>query len=252
MKIEFHVHTRYSYDSLLCIHLIGLICKIRHIKCVVICDHNTICGAVNARNVLYHFGIDVVIGEEIFTKSGEIIGIFLNKNIPKNLSTIETVNEIKKQGGLVYIPHPYDEKRCKTVISNDALKEISEFVDFIEIHNGRNILSEYSKKQNEIAQKYFNSKKTAFVCGSDAHTFFELGRNYIITENFNCKNPDLFKDHIISGKIITAQNYFFSHKITRLAKGIKLIIKGDINELFKIVREKCTRRNNKACRNNQK
>lgn len=247
MKTELHIHTRYSHDSLLCINLIGLICKIKGINCVAICDHNTISGGITAQKVLPRFGIEVIVGEEIFTKSGEIIGLFLSSNIPAGLSASATVHEIKKQGGLVYIPHPYDEKRYKTVISREALIDIAEFVDLIEIHNGRNITPRFSEMQKEIAQNYMNKQKTVFVCGSDAHIFFELGRNYIISEKINCNNPALFKETLMSSKMLTAKNQSVSHKITKIIRLIKLIVNGDINELFGIISRKCKKRNNKAC-----
>lgn len=247
MKTELHIHTRYSHDSLLCINLIGLICKIKKINCVAICDHNTISGGITAKKILPRFGIEVIVGEEIFTKSGEIIGLFLSSNIPAGLSASETVREIKEQGGLVYIPHPYDEKRHKTVISREALVDIAEFVDLIEIHNGRNITQIFSEVQKEIAQKYMNKQKTAFICGSDAHIFFELGRNYIVSEKFDCGNPALFKEALMSSKMVTAKNQSVSHKITKIIRLIKLIVNGDVNELFGIISRKCKKRNNKAC-----
>ncbi|MCM1523207.1 MAG: hypothetical protein NC120_02005 [Ruminococcus sp.] len=116
MKTELHVHTRYSHDSILCISLIGLMCRLRHIDCVAVCDHNTAAGGIAAKKILPRFGVKVIAGEEIFTDSGEIIGLFLKRDIPAGLSAEDTVREIKKQGGLVYIPHPYDEKRYKTVL----------------------------------------------------------------------------------------------------------------------------------------
>ena len=140
-KIEFHVHTRFSNDSILGLFFILMMCKFRKIDCLVITDHNEIDGAIKYKEKLLKYGIDVIVGEEIFTKDGEIIGLFLNKKIEPYLSAEDTVKRIRKQKGLVYIPHPYDEKRYKTVITQEALEKISKDIDFIEIHNGRNIRS---------------------------------------------------------------------------------------------------------------
>lgn len=247
MKTELHIHTRYSHDSLLCINLIGLICKIKQINCVAICDHNTVSGGIAARKILSKYGVKVIVGEEIFTKDGEIIGLFLSSNIPDGLSASETVFEIKKQGGLVYIPHPYDEKRYKTVLSEESLISISKYIDLIEIHNGRNVTMKFSEKQKEIAKKYMDKRKTAFICGSDAHTFFELGRNYIISEEFDYNNPALFKEALMSSKIVIEKNHFLSHRTTKFVRLIKLIVNGDVNGLFRIIGRKRNGRNKKTC-----
>ena len=134
MKTELHIHTRYSHDSLLCLNLLGVMCKIKKIDCIAICDHNTILGGLMAKKILSRYGIQVIVGEEIFTDSGEIIGLFLNSNISAGLTANKTVSEIKAQGGIVYIPHPYDEKRYRTVLKLKVLKQISNQIDLIEIH----------------------------------------------------------------------------------------------------------------------
>ena len=130
-KIEFHVHTKFSNDSILGLFFILMMCKFRKIDCLVITDHNEIDGAIKYKEKLLKYGIDVIVGEEIFTKDGEIIGLFLNKKIEPYLSAEDTVKRIRKQKGLVYIPHPYDEKRYKTVITQEALEKISKDIDFI-------------------------------------------------------------------------------------------------------------------------
>lgn len=240
MKTELHIHTRYSHDSLLCLNLLAVMCKIKKIDCIAICDHNTISGGLKAKKTLSRYGIQVIVGEEIFTDSGEIIGLFLNRNIPAGLTANKTVSEIRSQNGLVYIPHPYDSKRHRTVLNLEVLKEIANQIDFIEIHNGRNISIEFSLKQTEVAKKYTNSKETIRVCGSDAHIFFEIGRDFLISDNYNPDCADDFKEKMKSAKIYSVPCCRFSHKITRLVRVIKLILEGNINELYRIVKGKCS------------
>ena len=139
LKAEFHVHTRCSKDSMLGKYFILLICKIKKINCIAITDHNEIEGALKYRKLLQKYNIQVIIGEEIFTSDGEIIGLFLKEKISPKLSVKETIKQIKNQDGLVYVPHPYDEKRKKTVLKEEYIKEFSKEIDVIEIHNGRNI-----------------------------------------------------------------------------------------------------------------
>ena len=243
MKVELHVHTRYSHDSLLGYGLLAFICKIKKIDCIAICDHNTVAGAIKYKQLFKKLHIEVIVGEEIFTREGEIIGLFIKSNIQKGLSAEETVNRIKDQNGLVYVPHPYDEKRYKTVLSIDALKKIVQQVDFIEIHNGRNVESSFSKKQLAIAQEYTNSSRTVYVTGSDAHTFFEIGRNYMLIDSIDIKSPEKFKASLKSARLVTSECIPISHFATRVARIIKLLMEGEFYELSSIIHKKCTKRN---------
>lgn len=219
IRTEFHIHTRYSKDSLLNGPFLLLICKLKKIQCVAITDHNELEGALKYSGYLSRHGIKVIPGEEIFSKDGEIIGLFLKERINPGLSAEETAKEIKKQGGIVYIPHPYDEKRYRTVIKEDALKSISEYVDVIEIHNGRNVSMDFSEKQKEIQ---VNFGKIACV-GSDAHTFFELGRNIVKVSSVE---RDTLLEALKTAEFTMKKCLFLSHKWTIAAKILKRFRRG--------------------------
>ena len=234
-KTEFHVHTRYSIDSILPYWLLIIILKLKGIDTVVITDHNEIAGAIKYKNCFKKWGIELIVGEEIFTKKGEIIGLGLSKKIEPNLSPSETINQIKKQNGLVYIPHPYDEKRYKTVLIEEEIKKNKTKIDFIEVHNGRNISPVFDEKQNEIADKYNLVK----IVGSDAHTFFELGRNYIITDNkITIEN---LKKECNNAKFCEKKCIKFSHEWTKIARVITFISKGDFYGIVRVIKKKFTR-----------
>lgn len=235
LKIEVHTHTKYSKDSSLNKYFFLLMMKFKGISVVGITDHNEIKGAIEFKKFLEKFNIKVIIGEEIFTNKGEIIGLFLNKKIEPFLSPKETIEKIKKQNGIVYIPHPYDEKRCKTVLSFNEIIKNEKNIDIIECHNGRNINLEYSKKQNEIAEKF---KKLKMV-GSDAHIFFELGRNFNLIKDF--KNQKEFLENLKEIEFQKKECIKLSHQITKIVKALKLIKKGEFNEIFRIIRKKCKR-----------
>ena len=239
VKIEFHIHTRYSKDSILGKYILYIMCKIRKINCLAITDHNSISGALNFKNFFEKRNIKIIVGEEIFSKDGEIIGLFLSQRIAENLSAIETVSLIKKQNGIVYIPHPYDEKRKKTVIKKEALKAIIDKVDLIEIHNGRNIKEEYSNIQRSIAEKY---KKVGIV-GSDAHTFYEIGRNYCLINNLN-KNT--FIEEIKNATFQTKKCLKIAHYHTLIVRILKLILRGEFDELRRIISRRCQRKKQKT------
>lgn len=232
MRIEMHVHTRFSNDSLLPLSAIYLMCKFKKISCIAITDHNSIEGAIRFKEKFEKKGLKVVIGEEIMTSNGEIIGLFLKKKIEKGMCPNKTIEEIIKQGGIVYIPHPFDLKRNKSVLDIKYIRNNVDRISLMEVHNGRNISKEYSKKQREIAEK-FNFIK---VVGSDAHTIFELGRNYMEIDNFNTKEQ--FIDAISNAKITSASCLKVCHNLTKFSKCIKFVIKGDFNGLFRIVNRK--------------
>lgn len=235
MKVEFHVHTRYSKDSTLSLLFVLLMCKIKKIDCIAITDHNEIMGAKKYKEKLKRHNIDVIVGEEIFTSDGEIIGLFLNEKILPGLSPEETIKEIKKQGGIIYVPHPYDEKRKKSVLKEEYINKFARYIDLIEVHNGRNIEKEYDIKQKEISEK----NNILPIIGSDAHIFWELGRNYVIIDSIEREN---IIEAIKKAKFKEARCIKISHKVTKYIKAIKMIFKGDINGLFRIINKKCRRK----------
>lgn len=232
IKLETHVHTRYSHDSLLPLWVIYCICRFKKISCLAITDHNTIEGAIKFKEKFENRGIQVIVGEEIMTSNGEIIGLFLKDEIEKGMTPDQTIDEIIKQGGLVYIPHPFDLKRNKTVLKFNHIERNKERINFIESYNGRNIDENYGIKQNEIANKL----KITKVIGSDAHTFLEIGRNYMEVDRFTTKEE--FVKSISTAKFVKAPCLKISHSITKIDKLLKYIIKGDFNGLFGAINKK--------------
>lgn len=230
MKIEMHVHTKYSKDSLLCFWPLYLKLKFLGIDVVAVTEHNNIEGGLRFKEFCKkrNSKIQVIVGDEIFTSQGEVIGLYLSSPIEPGLSAGETIRQIRAQGGLVYVPHPYDAKRHKTVLQEQALSENQEFIDCIEVHNGRNKELKYSFKQKEISKKY----SIIPVIGSDAHTWMEIGRNYMFCNKRDLSTPDQFRDSLIYFEFHTAECVKAVHQITRITKAIKLLRKGSFNELY--------------------
>lgn len=242
MRVEIHIHTKYSKDSLQSFWILYLKCRLKRIDVVAITEHNNIDGGIAFKEFCKKHGnkIQVIIGEEIFTDSGEIIGLFLKENIKSELSVEETINEIKKQDGVVYVPHPYDLKRNKTVLKEKYIAEFKDSIDCIEVHNGRNISTKYDVKQKEIAEKYGIKP----VIGSDAHTTMEIGRNYMECD-MGCEQVTLtaenFKACIPRFQFHSCECLFMAHKMTVVVKLIKLLRKGEFHELFKAIPKKIKR-----------
>ncbi len=175
------MHTCTSKDSIFPLHLLLLKCKITKTNVVGITDHNAISGAAKAQAIFKKHGVRVIVGEEVMTRQGEIIGLFLSKAIPAGLTPEETIREIRAQNGIVWLPHPYDEKRYKTVLRPESRTACAAEFDAAECYNGRNNKSEYADKQSEIVKEL----GCISVVGSDAHTFFEVGRNYALMPDFD-------------------------------------------------------------------
>ncbi|MCA1065339.1 PHP domain-containing protein [Rossellomorea sp. AcN35-11] len=243
INLELHTHTQYSHDSMLNKWSYLLMLKLKNINAIGITDHNEIIGAIKFKSFLEKHNIKVIIGEEIFSNSGEIIGLFLKEKIEPGLSPRKTMLAIKKQGGLVYIPHPYDEKRYKTVLPEEEISKNIDLIDIIEVHNGRNIKEHFSEEQFKIANRYPTIKSV----GSDAHTFLELGRNYNQLKDFNSK--DEFLQNLKEAVFITSSCKNVFHQITKVVRLIKLIRKGQLNELYRVIYRRYNRKKSRVGQN---
>lgn len=230
MRFEVHVHTKYSKDSILCFWPLYIICRIKHIDGIAITEHNNIEGAVEFKKFCQKHGdkINVIIGDEIFTTQGEIIGLFLKEPVSPGMSVGATIRAIKEQGGIVYVPHPYDPNRNKTVLDIEAIVEYRGDIDCMEVHNGRNVDKACSVIQNDIAEKCDIKK----VVGSDAHTLLEVGRNYMELNEIP-QNADEFHKQIRIASFHTMNCIVLSHSITKCTKAIKLIFGGRFHELYR-------------------
>ena len=244
MKLVTHVHTRYSKDSMLCFWPLYLKCCLLKINAIAITEHDNIAGSIAFKKFCEKRKkhILVIVGEEIFTSEGEIIGLYLKENIPANLSAKETIYRIQRQNGLIYIPHPYDTKRQRTVLKETVISNNKESIDCIEVHNGRNISSEYDKRQSAIAEKYNLNQ----VIGSDAHTWIEIGRDYMEV-NILPDSPEKFRLAIQNAVFHPKKCIRIAHQITRLIKIAKLIKSGKYYELYRAIIGKIKRGQHRGC-----
>ncbi len=172
VKADLHIHTLYSPDSLSSLRQIERAALRRGIYVVAITDHNSIRGA----QLLSRWSaLRVIIGEEVATTHGEIIGLFLQSEIPAGLSPLATVRAIAAQGGLVCIPHPCDQVRRSSALTPQALAEVLPWVDMIEVFNARTTYRADLDAAESIAARYALLRSA----GSDAHTAGEVGRAYV-------------------------------------------------------------------------
>lgn len=185
VKVDLHIHTRYSMDCGTSLDDLISRCLALNIDCVAIADHGTIDGAVKLRSIA---PFKVLIAEEILTPYGEIMGIFLKESIPSGLSVDETITRIKDQGGLVCIPHPFDHVRSSALDSEVIERLVAEGqIDMVEVINSRTILKRSLDKARDFATKH-NITPSA---GSDAHTLTEVGNAYVEMAEFDGRDDFL-------------------------------------------------------------
>ena len=208
LKADLHVHTKYSMDSSMSLEKIVSRCLEIGINCIAVCDHGTAEGALRMREIA---PFPVIIAEEILTPHGEIMGMFLKQTIPSRLPVNEVISQIRAQGGLVCIPHPFDIIRPSGLRRN-IIEEIAEQIDIIEVLNARTILPRNSAKVLAFARKY----GIAQSAGSDAHTPSEIGNAYVEMPEFNGR--DDFIQALEKGKISGHRTSPFIHFATTWAR----------------------------------
>lgn len=115
--------------------------------------HNSIAGALEAREIAARICPDlrIIVGEEVKSSAGDIIGLFLEEEIPKGLSPLDTVKRIKDQGGLVSIPHPFDRIR-RGPLPKWALEEVAPHAHFVEVLNARTVLPADLARCRDLAE----------------------------------------------------------------------------------------------------
>jgi len=200
-RVDLHVHTWYSKDGLMSPEEIVSGCQEKGFGAVAITDHNTIIGALAVRDIAPFL---VIVGQEISTTHGEVIGLFLKHEVPRDLSPGETVALIKEQGALAGVPHPFDRLRAET-LERQFLEEIAGQLDFVEGFNSRVTLS----RDNRRAQEFARSRRLPCTAGSDAHSLYELGRAYMELSSFNDKNE--FLESLCAGRIAGSLSPFWVH-----------------------------------------
>jgi predicted metal-dependent phosphoesterase TrpH len=173
--VDFHIHTRFSRDSILTEERFIEKAIERGLTHVVVTNHNNVEGAIAVRDKVADLGLTdrltVILGEEVSTRDGEVVGVFLEKTIPRGLSANETADEIHRQGGLVSIPHPFDPFRGSH-IQEGPLRNLADVgkIDMVEVFNCRVTLQRHNLEAAEFAQQH----GIPGIAASDSHSGFEV------------------------------------------------------------------------------
>jgi glycosyltransferase involved in cell wall biosynthesis len=195
IDVDLHMHTDHSYDCATPVEALLAAARDRGLGAIAVTDHNEIAGAFEAAAKAADYGVKVIVAEEVKTaEQGEVIGLFLKDKIPKGLTLQETIAEIKRQGGLVYVPHPFD--RLHSVPDYAHLLAVLDDIDAIEIFNPRVALPAFNEEAVRFAAKY----GIVGGAGSDSHVAQGLGSVRIRMRDFD--GPDEFLESLREADII--------------------------------------------------
>jgi glycosyltransferase involved in cell wall biosynthesis len=185
IDVDLHMHTDHSSDCVTPVEVLLATARERGLGAIAVTDHNEISGALEARAKAAEFGVKVIVGEEVKTADqGEVIGLFIEEKIPRGMSLEETIAEIRRQGGIVYVPHPFD--RLHSVPDYEHLLRVVDDVDAIEIFNPRIAIPAWNEEAVRFAGKY----RIPGGAGSDSHVAQGLGSVRIRMRDFD--GPDEF------------------------------------------------------------
>lgn len=188
-----HSHTMWSGDATTTPEELDEAVRAAGIDVLCITDHNTIAGALELAQRL---PCRVVVGEELRTVAGELIGLFLSERLPRGINPREAAQRIRAQGGLVYVPHPFDPTRPRLV--DAALAELVDdgLVDALEVFNAKTP----DQADNAQARAYADDHGLAAGVGSDAHVPEALGAAYVEMPDFD--GPSDFLVALASGRLV--------------------------------------------------
>jgi glycosyltransferase involved in cell wall biosynthesis len=193
IDVDLHMHTDHSSDCATPVEVLLATAKARGLGAIAVTDHNVISGAFEAQAKAS--GIKVIVGEEVKTADqGEVIGLFLRALIPRGLTLQQTIAEIKRQGGVVYVPHPFD--RMHAVPDYEHLMAVLDDVDAIEVFNPRVAIQEFNEEAARFAAKY----RIPAGAGSDAHVAQGLGSVRIRMPDFD--GPEEFMEALREADIV--------------------------------------------------
>jgi predicted metal-dependent phosphoesterase TrpH len=192
---DLHLHTHWSHD---CSTDIGELldhAEAEGLGAIAVTDHNVLGGALEAVERARGRKLVVIPGEEIKTDGqGEVIGLFLQEEIPRGMTFADTVAAIRAQGGLVYVPHPFD--RMHSIPDAETLHRHLAEIDVLEVYNARLLFETYNEEALRFARKY----NLTAAAGSDAHVLPGVGTGAVRMRRFN--GPEEFLVSLRSAEIL--------------------------------------------------
>ena len=172
VRLDMHMHTEYSRDSRVALADFAELARKAQLGAVCITDHDTIEGGLRLREM--GTGLQVIVGEEITTADGELVGLYLEKRVAPGQSAERTIDLVHEQGGLAYVPHPFSRNRRRH-LRRAVLESVAAKLDIVEVFNAREVASSSNVRALEFARQH----SLPGGVGSDSHRAIEIGRAYI-------------------------------------------------------------------------
>ena len=195
IHVDLHMHTDHSSDCATPVETLLATAREAGLGAIAITDHNEVSGAFAAAEIADDFGVKVIIAEEVKTaEQGEVIGLFLTEKIERGMTMAETIAEIRRQDGLVYVPHPFD--RLHSVPDYEHLLDMVEDIDILEVFNPRVALSAFNEEAERFAAKY----RIVPGAGSDSHVAQGLGS--VMTRVHDFDGPEEFLESMRDADIV--------------------------------------------------
>jgi predicted metal-dependent phosphoesterase TrpH len=193
VRVDCHLHTVHSGDAVTTVERLAERVREERLDVVCVTDHHTLTGAHEALS--REIGARVVVGEEIRTHAGEIIGLFLTERVPYVLPLEEAVRRVRAQGGLVYAPHPYDASRTSLGAAGLARLHTLGVLDVVEVFNAKIT----DREDNRRAARFAAEHGLPGAAGSDAHDPEGIGAAYVEMPDFD--GPRDFAAALREGRI---------------------------------------------------
>ena len=191
---DLHMHTEHSHDCAVPVDALLDYAEAQGLGAIAITDHNVFGGALEAVERARRRQLVVIPGEEVKTESGEVIGLFLEREIPRGMSMGETIAAIREQNGVVYLPHPFD--RLHTIATAGTLHRHLAEIDVFEVYNARLLFEGFNDEALRFARKY----NLTMGAGSDAHVLQGVGTGLVRMRAF--ETPEEFLISLRSAEIL--------------------------------------------------
>jgi predicted metal-dependent phosphoesterase TrpH len=212
--VDLHLHTRASFDCLSSPAAVARTAAERGLTHIAVTDHERIDGALEARDVAPE-GLVVIVGEEVRTRDGDLICLFLERPIPPGLSAAETIAAVREQSGLVGIPHPFDRARG-SLMRDLTMAALLPLVDWIEAHNARVMIGDGNERAAALAAEH----GLPGVAVSDAHSLLEIGVAYTALDG-DPSTPEGLLAALRGATLVAGRASFYVRLITPAAKLIQ-------------------------------
>jgi predicted metal-dependent phosphoesterase TrpH len=195
VRIDLHLHSRYSHDGRSTLEELIERCAECGLDRIALTDHNTVEGALALAEIAPDLAI---VGEEAKTREGEVIGLFITRRLPPYMRAEDVMDMIHEMGGLTYVPHPLDRHRSN--FSSERIAELAGRIDIIETYNAW-----CEPAENQAAARLAKDLEKVSATGSDAHAASELGRSWMEIEDYT--TPQDFLEKLRSARhVITTSS----------------------------------------------